>query len=158
VADYCYRATSTLAADAKTWFVDANITYEQMEGSSCMFLTVRGGAYEGYFRYFKASNQLQFQYYGVVSSVQIIKTNAIPSGTTLRVKMAARIENNNFAFYMNGSQIGTDTIATRGTNMTTMEIGTYGGAAAYNIDGTINEVALFGNALTNAELASLTSL
>jgi hypothetical protein len=157
LADYCSKTSSTIAADAKTWFCDANITEGTIEGLSEMYLTIRGGAYEGYFRYF-TNNSLQIQYYGASGSVQISLNSAVPVGTTARVKMAARIENNNFAFYVNGVQIGTNTTATRGTGMNLLEIGTYGIGAGYHISDSINQVLLFPTALTNAQLAELTTL
>jgi hypothetical protein len=154
--DYTLKSGSSLAENAKTWFCDVNITEGRVNGSSEMFLTIRGGAYEGYFRYF-ANNVLHFQYYGATGSAQIVLNSAIPAGTTARVKMAARIENNDMVFYVNGAQIGTNTTATRGTGMNILEVGTYGVNAGYHISNSINELILFPTALTNAQLAELTA-
>jgi hypothetical protein len=154
--DYTLKSGSSLAENAKTWFCDVNITEGRVNGSSEMFLTIRGGAYEGYFRYF-ANNVLHFQYYGVTGSAQIVLNSAIPAGTTARVKMAARIENNDMVFYVNGAQIGTNTTATRGTGMNILEVGTYGVNAGYHISDSVNQIILFPTALTNAQLAELTA-
>jgi hypothetical protein len=120
-----------------------------------MVLTIRGGSYEGYFRYF-VNNQLHFQYTNPTSPVDIALSNAIPANTTKRLKMAARIEDNNFAFYVNGVQIGTNVIATKATGLNILELGNYSNIAQYQLSDGINAIALWDEALTNDELERLT--
>jgi hypothetical protein len=157
-ADSIGKNPCTQAESAKTWFADADLSYLQINGSnSCMVLTIRGGSYEGYFRYF-VNNQLHFQYTNPTSSVDIALSNAIPTNTTKRLKMAARIEDNNFAFYVNGVQIGTNVVATKATGLNILELGNYSNIAQYQLSDGINAIALWDEALTNTQLAQLTTL
>jgi hypothetical protein len=157
-ADSIGKNPCAQAESAKTWFADADLSYLQINGSnSCMVLTIRGGSYEGYFRYF-VNNQLHFQYTNPTSSVDIALSNAIPTNTTKRLKMAARIEDNNFAFYVNGVQIGTNVVATKATGLNILELGNYSNIAQYQLSDGINAIALWDEALTNTQLAELTTL
>jgi hypothetical protein len=77
-----------------------------------------------------------------------------------RIKIAAAYANNDFMIYINGTQISFDTSGTPPT-CANLQIGTYTGApstANYMTSKPINEVVLFPTRLTNAELASLTTI
>lgn len=76
-----------------------------------------------------------------------------------RVKIAAAYKTNDFIIYVNGTQISVDTSGTPPT-CDVMYVGTYRGAptTAIYMANKVNEVALFPTRLTNAELASLTTL
>jgi hypothetical protein len=96
-------------------------------------------------------NATTFQFEVVNSGIQA----SIPfsNSSTGRFKIAAAYKQNDFAFYVNGTQIGTDT---SGTVPTCSELG----LTAYSQSASVyyNQVALFKTRLTNAELASLTTL
>jgi hypothetical protein len=77
-----------------------------------------------------------------------------------RIKIAAAYKANDFVIYINGGQISFDTSGTPPT-CANLQIGTYTGApstAIYMTSKPINEVVLFKTRLTNAELASLTTI
>jgi hypothetical protein len=78
---------------------------------------------------------------------------------TDNVKLAGAYKVNDFAFYINGNQIGTDTSGTV-PNVTTGVIGLGirgDGGAGTEFNGWIRSVALFPTRLPNATLASLTT-
>jgi hypothetical protein len=73
-----------------------------------------------------------------------------------RYKLALAYKANDFAFYVNGTQIATDS---SGTVPTTSQFDFNYNTTANNLSSRIyNQVALFPTRLTNAELASITSL
>ena len=96
-------------------------------------------------------NATTFQFEVVNSGIQA----SIPfsNSSTGRFKIAAAYKANDFVLYINGTQIGTDT---SGTVPTCSELG----LTAYSQSASVyyNQVALFPTRLTNAELASLTTL
>ena len=73
-----------------------------------------------------------------------------------RVKIAAAYKNNDFVLYINGIQIGTDTSGTVSA-MADLYLD-YQASSNYVSQYQINEAVLFKTRLTNAELASLTTI
>ena len=83
-----------------------------------------------------------------------INSSALTSTGTYKLAMAYK--NNDIVFYVNGIQIGTDTSATIPT-CSKVDLGhNQGGASQFN-DG-INNATVFQTRLTNAQLATLTTL
>jgi hypothetical protein len=91
---------------------------------------------------------------GGTNQVVISKSSpAITLGSN--VKIAAAYANNDFVFYVNGTQIGTDT---SGSVPATSQVRfSEGNASAFYL-GLIKQIVLFKTRLTNAELASLTTI
>jgi hypothetical protein len=85
--------------------------------------------------------------------VSILATSVITFGQTF--KMAFAYKNNDFAVYLNGQQIGTDT---SGTVPATSKLAFDRGNNTFAHEGTINQALLFKTRLTNDQLAELTSL
>ena len=80
------------------------------------------------------------------------------SSTSGRNKAAIAYKSGSFAFYINGTQVGTSAATyTNGITYDDIRIGGFSAAAA-NMTGTINQALLFPTRLTNAQLAELTSL
>ena len=73
-----------------------------------------------------------------------------------RIKAAVRYKLNDYAFYVNGVQIGTDTSASIPPTPSVVYLGTYVDQVISNSI-KINQSAIFAE-LTNAELASLTTI
>jgi hypothetical protein len=71
-----------------------------------------------------------------------------------RLKFALKCQNNNVAFYINGTQIGVDTSCTIPA-VTAIYVGNYVDVNGVSV---INSVSVFNSALTNTELAQLTTL
>jgi hypothetical protein len=75
-----------------------------------------------------------------------------------RYKMAFAYKANDFVLYINGTQIGTDTSGSIPTNLNRVDYD-YAIASSFALSLLqINQSALFKTRLTNAELASLTTL
>ena len=78
-------------------------------------------------------------------------------GAVGRKKVAIAYKQNDFALYINGVQIGTDTSGTvPATNR--LYVGRYYQNINYNMTSGVNQVLLFKTRLTNAQLAELTTL
>ena len=100
-------------------------------------------------------NQLQFiNYASGILNVQIIKTTT----TSERLKIAVRYKENDFAMYVNGVQIGTDTSATLAGSFADFFVGGNSVAASGQIGSGINQFLIFQTGLTNAQLAELSTL
>jgi hypothetical protein len=72
-----------------------------------------------------------------------------------RYKLAVAYAENDFAFYVNGTQIAT---SSSGSVPATSQVRNDSGAGSSNLYHNINQVLLFKTRLTNAELAALTTL
>jgi uncharacterized protein YjbI with pentapeptide repeats len=77
-----------------------------------------------------------------------------------RYKMAFGYKTNDFAFYVNGALVGTDLTGTTFSGTTLSRVDTnLTNASTYSLASeSINQALLFKTRLTNAQLASLTSL
>ena len=98
-----------------------------------------------------------FQIYVTISASTdgFISTSFAPSVGS-RYKIAIAYKSNDIAFYVNGTSQGTDTSATiPATSKLTIS---NGGASNYLLASQFNEAVLFKTRLTNAELASLTTI
>ena len=104
------------------------------------------------------SNYIGIQFNTTTIQLEVVNAGVLQSAITLsnsatgRFKIAGAYANNDFVLYINGTQVGTDT---SGSVPSTNQVDLY-----YNATNTIqyNEVVLFKTRLTNAELASLTTL
>jgi hypothetical protein len=75
--------------------------------------------------------------------------------TTLNRKLALKYKQNDFSFWSNGFEIGTDTSGIAPTVLDTLEFRR--GNGTYNFYGKTKELATFKEALTDLELEALTS-
>jgi len=73
-----------------------------------------------------------------------------------KLKVAFAYKQNDFAFYVNGSLIGTDNSGNISSSLAFIDLGTYSGAT-FQYTGTISEAVLFPTRLTNTQLAQLTA-
>jgi hypothetical protein len=152
VADECSKTgiTSLIGQTEGVLFVDFVFTAYDNSAKWIAFLG-GGTAYVGI--YAGAGNEIFGEVYN--SSTQAIITfNSFVVGT--RYKMALAYKANDFAFYVNGVQIGTDS---SGTVPTTADFNFLYSTTNDRIGGKVyNQLALFKTRLTNAELASLTTI
>jgi hypothetical protein len=95
------------------------------------------------------NNALQAEVINSGIQVAIVSSNT----ATGRFKLAFAYKQNDFAFYVNGTLVGTDT---SGTVPTCSEIGLYNYSQVQMLK--YNQAALFPTRLTNAQLAQLTTL
>jgi hypothetical protein len=145
---------SSLIGTEFTLFLDA---YETTGGNSTRYLILKGagGTYaNAIFLEANASNQIAVT---ILNSSSSSVFSSIATGLTngQRFKLAIRCKNNDFAFYVNGVQIATQT---SGTVPTTADL--YLGYYTDYDDNynKINSSVIWKTALTNAELAELTTL
>jgi hypothetical protein len=115
-------------------------------------ITLYDGTAEAYI--FITGNGILLAEMYVGGSVQASIAGSI--GAVGRKKLAFSYKQNDFVLYMNGVQIGTDTSGTIGT-MSAINVGSYY-QSSYNANGGINAAALWKTRLTNAQLATLTTL
>jgi hypothetical protein len=96
-------------------------------------------------------------YFGIDSAgSRVVQIGPAFTNTTGRFKLAAAYKNNDFAFYVNGQQIGTDNAGSVPT-CSNLRVGSYDGNI-YSYSDKINTVALFNTRLTNTQLADLTTV
>jgi hypothetical protein len=156
VADACFKTgiSSLIGQSQGTFFVDVNIINPESPSGNVHILMV-GTTAERITIY-------------TSSSGTTINTDGLSSGggyvpisgalTLGRNKIAVAYANNDVAFYVNGNLIGTRTTATIPSSMSQVDVGgnyTYPNYIGLN---TYNEVVFFPTRLTNAELASLTTI
>jgi hypothetical protein len=108
---------------------------------------------EAYF-YINGAGNLLFEFYIAGIAQCSISAGAIQVGVQ---KLAFVYKNNDFAFYRNGTQVGVDTSGTVGSGLDRLYLGCFTNGAL-QLNDRINSAVIFPTRLTNAELASLTTL
>ena len=122
-----------------------------------MFASVAGSfASAVYVQTFSATGISMQVWSGVVNQVGINS-----SGLTIgqNVKFAAAYKNNDFVFYVNGTQVGTDTSGSVPSGLSQLEVGGYAEAGSpFNFNTPMKQALLFKTRLSNQELQDLTTL
>ena len=142
---------SSLFGSAFTLFVD--VTKLEDNGPT-RYLVAKGAGstYQNFISFEKSSNGVLM----VVTDGSATTVVAIQSGTYAvgqRMKIAARFQNGSYAFYINGVQIGVASTAfTPSISSLDLHYFDYYGNNAFN------QVLVFPSALTNAQLAELTTI
>jgi hypothetical protein len=108
---------------------------------------------DAYF-YINGAGNLVFEVYTAGIGQCSISAGAVQVGVQ---KLAFVYKNNDFAFYRNGTQIGVDTSGTVVSGFDRLYLGCYTNGAL-QLNDRINSAVLFPTRLTNAELASLTTI
>jgi hypothetical protein len=158
VADACFKTgiTSLIGQSEGTLFAEFifnSATFPTM----IMFLTQSNSFANAVYIQTFSSDGISFQVWsGVVNQVSI-NTSGLTNGQ--KVKVAVGYKANDFVIYVNGVQKGTDTSGSLPASLNNLEIGTYlEGGSPYTYAQSINQAVVFKTRLTNAELASLTTL
>lgn len=156
VADECSKTgiSSLIGQTSGALFVEFNSSF--LESYTQRIFTLSDGTTNNVIGFqLTGANQLVFYVeYGGSNQVAITKSApAITLGSN--VKIAAAYANNDFVFYVNGTQIGTDT---SGSVPATSQLRFSEANASTFYLGLIKQVCLFKTRLTNAELASLTTI
>ena len=156
-ADVCNKssATSIIGQTEGTMFVEAKIDANSTDDYNRIFGISQGN---DSYRIIIFSNDQEKIALNVknaaVSQVQIV-SNISPFST---FKAAVGYSANDFVFYINGQQIGTDSSGTVPA-CDTISLGTHeDGSGTRAIEGNVKQALLFDTRLTNAELAALTTL
>jgi hypothetical protein len=156
VADACFKTgiSSLIGQTSGAAFIEFNSSF--LESYTQRIFTLSDGTTNNVIGFqLTGANQLVFYVEnGGTNQVVISKSSpAITLGSN--VKIAAAYANNDFVFYVNGTQIGTDT---SGSVPATSQVRfSEANASAFYL-GLIKQIAIFKTRLTNAELASLTTI
>jgi len=135
-------------------FVDFNNVTNPEAGDYNMLATISDSAND--YVYISKRNPTGIEIYGGTGASTYITSGVFVDGQ--RYKVAFAYKNNDFAVYINGTSIWTDTSGT--INFTTPDkfsLGSYY-SQILNFNSGINQAALFKTRLTNTELAALTTL
>jgi hypothetical protein len=152
VADVCSKTgiSSLIGQTEGVIFVDWN--YENKPDSNGSIpLVINGSAGEAYI-FVTGGGTLLGELYN--SGLQASITGSI--GAVGRKKIAFAYKQNDFALYMNGVQIGTDTSGTVGS-MTGVTVGGYY-SPSYAANSGISQAILFKTRLSNSDLIALTTI
>ena len=153
VADACLKSGigSLIGQTSGSVFFDFTVaTISAQTNDPVLWYMKDGGSGERYVELYSNGNLQYVEFNGVVIA-SIIKTGL----TVGRHKCAIAYATNDFVFYVDGVQIGTDTSGTP-SGFSTFGLQYYN--ATFNGEQKVNQCALFPTRLTNAELASLTTL
>ena len=145
--------SSLIGQTEGTLFVD--IEAKNFTSLARIFAVSNGNTVNRVILLFPTSTQIRATV--TAGAVQQFQTNANTSGAG-RYKMALAYKNNDFAFYVNGTLIGSQLSGTVPA-CSNVYLGTFESGIGDNIlsEG-VNQAALFTTRLTNAELAALTTL
>jgi hypothetical protein len=155
VADACFKTgiSSLIGQSQGTFFVDANIINPESPNGNVHILMV--GTTTERITIYTSNSGTTINTDGLGGGGYVPISGALTLG---RNKIAVAYANNDVAFYVNGNLIGTRTTATIPSSMSQVDVGgnyTYANYIGLN---TYNEVVFFKTRLTNAELASLTTI
>jgi hypothetical protein len=145
--------SSLIGQTQGTIFADAYLTGTDTSNGSILIATDKASS-GAIIRIIYANGvALRFDVYDGSSFQCLISAGAYNVGD--RVKVAGAYKNNDFVMYVNGTQIGTDVSGTvPATNKANINTSIYGDTNGSRI----NSAILFPTRLTNAELASLTTI
>jgi hypothetical protein len=151
VADVCSKTgiSSLIGQTEGVLFADFNFEQKPDTNGNIVIL-LRGSSSEAYIYLTSSTVQADF----ISGAIQCSIVGSI--GAVGRKKIAFAYKQNDFALYMNGVQIGTDSSGTVGS-LTALTVGSYD-SPGYLLNSGINQAVLFPTRLTNAELASLTTI
>jgi hypothetical protein len=155
VADACFKTgiSSLIGQTEGVAFIDFDFNGNYSSGGIIPF-SLDGGAGNELYAWIQTNGTVIFEVYNAFVG-QVVISGSI--GAVGRKKIAFAYKQNDFAVYLNGTQVGTDTSGTVPT-MSRLFVGKYYANDTYNINAGINQTILFPTRLTNAELASLTTI
>ena len=114
-----------------------------------------GGDTRVYFRYHTVSNQIR-AYCLILGAVQCELIYTLPGGITNYSRIAFKYKQDDFALWVNGTEVATDTSGNTPGPNTLDSFHFDNGSGSETFYGRVKQVAVFDRALTNAELGSLT--
>ena len=160
VADACFKTgiSSLIGQTEGVLFFDGVVNqYNSSNEAIPLSIFSNGGNISGAQQYiaFLSNGRIRYVVYDGSGAQCLIESSAIYTLGT-RVKVAAAYKANDFVLYVNGTQIGTDTSGS--VNAMADLYLDYQASSNYVSQYTINEIVLSKTRLTNAELASLTTI
>ena len=133
-----------------------DFVYNELDTNGMIPITIGTNTANHAYLYIDGNNKVYFDFVSgnLISCSISTATNFAVKGT--RYKMAFAYKANDFTFYINGNQIGSDSSGSIASFSNLFMYYPYG--SGYSGDQNINVSALFPTRLTNAELASLTTI
>lgn len=121
------------------------------------FISLNGGGYSNSIRigYFTTSNTVEYRV--VDSNAKQVEITHVISDTTDTIKLAAKYKANDFALWINGVEVATDTSGTVPSNLYELDFNDGNASNNSPFYGKCKELAVFGEALSDDELEKLTS-
>jgi hypothetical protein len=147
--------SSLIGQTEGTIFGELKITAYDPNGFIPVYLKNSAGSNEVYV-WFQTDGRIRGRVYNASAAQADIFTAAGFATVGGTYKFALAYKQNDFAFYVNGQQIGTDTSGTVGA--TSEFYFTYAQLADFSFPLNINQALIFPTRLTNAQLAELTTL
>ena len=156
VADACSKTgiSSLIGANEGSFFVDAEINFNA-NFTILASLQNTAGAFSNAVYWYVVNNTLEAAIWTTPQFTGWVQpSSALTNG---RHKVALAWKANDFAYYLDGVQVAVSTsFSAVPSGMSKIDLANY--VASYQSDQKFNEVVVFPTRLTNAELASLTSL
>jgi hypothetical protein len=154
VADACSKTgiSSLIGQTEGVFFADYN--YTQHGANIEVVMSLQGATTSSYFEMYYNNNTLNANIYNAGSPQAGYTSSTQASG---RYKIAFAYKANDFAMYINGTQVMTDSSGTVPT-LSNWAIGYDFASGLYQFGNSVNQAILFPTRLTNAELASLTTI
>lgn len=157
LADACSKTGISSLIGQTEGTVFGEFTFTGRVPEMHMFLSVAGSYGNAIYVENSSSNRISMQVWSGVTQQCFIITSSYTVGQN--IKFAAAYKNNDFVFYVNGTQIGTDTSGSVPSGLSQVEVGGYAEAGSpFNYSSPIKQAMLFKTRLTNAQLAELTAL
>lgn len=156
-ADVCNKssATSVIGQTEGTMFVEAKIDANSTDDYNRIFGISQGNDSNRIIIFSDNQEKIVLNVKNAAVTQAQIVSNISPFST---FKAAVGYSANDFVFYINGQQIGTDSSGTVPA-CNTISLGTHEDASGTRgIEGSVKQALLFDTRLTNAELAALTTI
>ena len=128
---------------------------DYFEGTQIISLT-DGTLNEQIWIYLTGTELRLFVYNGGLSQVPSILTNH-NAGADGFVKVAVKYKQNDFAMWVNGVEVGTDSSGTTPVGLNNIRFGRFDGAQTFSPKCSVRALHYFPEALTDTELQQLTS-
>ena len=157
VADAAYKTgiSSLIGQTEGVMFVDYNFTNTSNNLDSTPIRILGSGSASVYLE-MNTNETLEVVVFNSVGTLVFNSTSATQS--VGRIKVAVAYKDSDFAYYINGSQVGVQASgAFASASFDTLNLGMYSSGVQILAD-SINQAAIFKTRLTNAELAALTTL
>ncbi len=158
VADACLKTgiSSLIGQSQGTMFVDVDLTHSNLSGANEYLMQLYQAAGERIILYRNNLNGLSY-YYLKGTTIFFYNSSVTTNG---RHKLAFAYKSGDSAFYIDGVQIDTDTSTFSAfSSLSELHLGAnYNPTQAEIGDYEYNQAILFPTRLTNAELASLTTI
>ena len=157
------RATETATGAGSAELINSTegVLYAEIaalaDDSTYRFISLNGGGYSNSIRigYFTTSNTVEYRV--VDSNAKQVEITHVISDTTDTIKLAAKYKANDFALWINGVEVATDTSGTVPSNLYELDFNDGNASNNSPFYGKCKELTVFGEALSDDELEKLTS-